>query len=80
MDKDSDAKRILYVMPGSGTDVFLSTALFKSIKKQYPKHDLYVAVKQEMFSMLNGNEHIHKLVPYVDIMNDLLWAEGVGEH
>ena len=80
LDKDSDAKRILYVMPGSGTDVFLSTALFKSIKKQYPKHDLYVAVKQEMFSMLNGNEHIHKLVPYVDIMNDLLWAEGVGEH
>ena len=34
LDKDDEGKRILYVMPQSIGDVFLSTSLFKSIKEQ----------------------------------------------
>lgn len=80
LDKDSKAKRILYVMPENTTDVFLSTSLFKSIKEQYPEHDLYLATKQEFFSMVVGNPYVHKLIPYIPLMNDLFWAEGIKEH
>ena len=64
VDKDDEGKRILYIMPGSSKDVFMSTSLFKSIKEKYPKYNLYVATKPENFSLLWANEFVHKTIPY----------------
>jgi glycosyltransferase involved in cell wall biosynthesis len=80
LSKDDDGKRILYVMPGSLGNVYLSTALFKSIKEQYPGYNLYVAVKPEYAELLLGNPHVHKVLNYVPQMDNLLWLEGSGEH
>jgi len=77
---DDEGERILYVMPTSMGDVFLSTALFKSIKDTYPDHNLYVATEKENFSILNGNPHVHKVIPYFSQMDKLLWLEGCGDH
>ena len=49
LDKDDEGKRLLYCMPESIGDIYLSTSLFKSIKELYPDYNLYVAVKQEYF-------------------------------
>lgn len=80
LDKDDEGKRLLYVIPESIGDVFLSTSLFKSIKEQYPNYNLYVATKQEYFDLLDANPYIHKVIPYVQQMDSLIWLEGAGDH
>ena len=80
LDKNDKGKRLLYVMPESIGDIFLSTSLFENIKKQYPEYNLYVAVKQEYFEILDGNPNIHRLLNYIPQMDQLLWLEGIGDH
>jgi glycosyltransferase involved in cell wall biosynthesis len=80
LDRDDKGKRLLYVMPESIGDIFLSTSLFENIKKQYPEYNLYVAVKQEYFEILDGNPHIHRLLNYIPQMDQLVWLEGYGDH
>ena len=80
LDKDDEGKRILYVIPESIGDVFISTSLFKSIKETYPDYNLYVATKQEFIDLLDGNEYVHKALPYISNMDNQLWLEGQGKH
>ena len=80
LDKNDKGKRILYVMPESIGDIYMSTALFENIKKQYPEHNLYVAVKPEYFDILQGNPFIHKVLQYIPQMDQILWLEGAGDH
>ncbi len=80
LDKDDQGKRIVYVMPDSAVDVFLSTSLFKSIKDKYPDHNLYVATKPEYFKILDGNEYIHKVINYSNQFDNTLFLEGAGNH
>jgi hypothetical protein len=56
------------------------TSLFESLKKVYPKYNLYIATKQEHFDILIGNPYVHKVIPYVPQMDNLMWLEGAGEH
>jgi len=80
LDEDDKGKRLIYVMPESAVDVFLSTALFKSIKVKYPDYNLYVATKPENYHILEGNEYIHKVLPYSPQFDNTLFLEGVGDH
>ena len=79
LDKEDKGKRILYVMPDSPVDVFLSTALFKSIKIKYPEYNLYVATKPENFSILLANENVHATIPYTPQFDNPLHLEGVND-
>ena len=63
--------RLLYVMPGTYGDVFLSTAVVDSIKKQNPTKDIYFAVAPQFASVLDGNPNIFKVIPYADIFNNI---------
>lgn len=80
LGEGSPEDRILYVMPDSIGDIYLSTSLFKSIKKQYPNKKLYVATNPQNFPVLDGNPYIHKVIRYMPQMDQLLWLEGIGEH
>ena len=80
LDKDDKDKRMIYVMPESSVDVFLSTALFKTIKVKYPDYNLYVATKPENYHILEGNEHVHKVIPYNPQFDNTLYLEGAGDH
>jgi len=80
LDKDDYGKRALIVIPESIGDVFMITSLFKSFKETYPNYNLYISTKQEYFDILNGNPFIHKLIPYIPQMDNLLWLEGAGNH
>jgi len=80
LGKDDEGKRLLYVMPHSGTDVFLSTGLFRSIKEQYPDYNLYVATSPNFFEILEANDYVYKVIPYTSQMDDLLWCEGFNDH
>jgi len=65
-------------MPDSIGDVFLSTALFESLKTTYPDYNLYVATNPNNFSVLDGNSFVHKVIPYHQMMDNLLYLEGQG--
>jgi glycosyltransferase involved in cell wall biosynthesis len=80
LDKDDKGKRLLYVMPESIGDVFMSTSLFRSIKELYPEFNLYVATKPENFDILQGNKEVHKVIPWMSEMENQLWLEGHGKH
>tara|TARA_R100000008_G_scaffold67884_1_gene44993 strand:+ start:12444 stop:14369 length:1926 start_codon:yes stop_codon:yes gene_type:complete len=80
LDKDDEGKRMAYVMPSSAVDVFLSTSLFKSIKNKYPNYNLYVVTEPENFHILDGNEYVHKTIPYTPQFDNTLFLEGAGKH
>ena len=80
LDKDDENKRILYVMPKSIGDVYMSTALFKDIKNTFPDYNLYVATEPQNFEILAGNPYIHKVIPYISAMDQLPWLEGTNNH
>jgi glycosyltransferase involved in cell wall biosynthesis len=76
----NDSGRVIYVMPESAGDIFLSTALFKSIKDRYPNFSLYVATKSQYKDILDGNPYIHRWIEYQPIMDNLIWLEGNSQH
>jgi len=80
LDKEDEGKRVLCVMPQSIGDVFLTTSLISNIKKTYPEYNIYYATKQEYFEILDGNPHIHKVIPYSKEMENLAILEGQGKH
>jgi hypothetical protein len=80
LSSDDKGKRILYVMPESQVDVFLSTALFKSIKTKYPDYNLYVCTKSENIPILLGNKYVHATIPYSSQFDNTLHLEGIGEN
>ena len=80
LDKDDKGKRIVYVMPESAVDVFLSTSLLKSIKNKYPDYNLYFATKPEYFCIVEGNEYVHKVIPYSASFDNTVLLEGVGDN
>jgi hypothetical protein len=76
----NDKGRVIYVMPESAGDIFLSTALFKSIKERYPTYSLYVATKSQYKDILDGNPYVHRWVEYHPVMDNLIWLEGNSQH
>lgn len=77
---ESPDNRILFAMPESIGDIYLATSLFKSIKELYPECNLYVAVKDKFMTLLNGNPHVHKVIPWIPELDNLFYAEGIGNH
>lgn len=80
LDKEDEGRRLLFVIPESIGDIYMTTSIFESIKKQYPDHNLYVAVKPEYKDILIANPNVHKILDYIPQMDQLLWLEGVGNH
>lgn len=76
LDKNDKGKRILFVMPQSAGDVFMSTSLLPSIKKLYPDYNIYFATKQEFLEILDCNPFIHKKLIFNPFMENLLTMEG----
>ena len=67
--------RICVVMPRSIGDIIMATSLLEDIQKKYNKL-IYFAALPQYFYILEGNPFIHKVIPYFQEMEDLLWMEG----
>ncbi len=72
-------KRGLMVIKESAGDVAICTALFKSFHAQHPDTDLYVATQPQYTELLAGNEHVHKVLPYIPPMEQELAMIGQGQ-
>lgn len=80
LDPNDSGKRLLVVMPESAGDVYMATSLLPSIKKIYPEYNIYFSCKQEYINILNGNPYIHRIIPFVQQLENLMWLEGAGNH
>lgn len=72
--------RYLFVIKESIGDIFCCTALFKSIKEQYPEHDLYVGCDMQYADLLNLNPYVFKVIPWNPQMDNELIMTGFGDH
>ena len=79
VDDEGGDKRILYIIPRTATEVFLSTSLFSSIAENYKDCNLYVATEIENFEILDGNPYVHKCIPYDPRLDNIFSLEGSGE-
>lgn len=76
---DTQNLKLLFILPESAGDIFLSTSLLESLKELYPESDLYYACKPEFSALLKNNPYIHKVLPYYEIMDSQIAMEGTGD-
>tara|TARA_R110002020_G_scaffold458926_3_gene676760 strand:+ start:1112 stop:1555 length:444 start_codon:yes stop_codon:yes gene_type:complete len=62
------SKKILFAMPQSAGDVFLSTSLFRSMQDTYPGYNIYVATGDQYKSLLDDNPYVYKVLSWHDCM------------
>ena len=78
LEEDS-SKKILFAMPQSAGDVFLSTSLFRSMQDTYPEYNIYVATRLEYTSLLEDNPYVYKVLLWQDCMAAQAMMMGSSE-
>lgn len=70
-------KTILYTMPMSAGDVFISTSIIDSLARKFPEHRIYFATNAQYVPILLDNPQIHKVIQYEPWMQDVPLCELV---
>ncbi len=78
MNPNEEVKRILYCMPETAGDVFLSTGVVMALHKKYPNAKIYFATKKEYFNILEKNPLITKVIEYNEMMLNYRYLETWG--
>lgn len=63
-----DNKKILFAMPQSAGDIFLSTSLFRSMKELYPEYNIYVGTMEQYKALLDDNPYVYKILTWNECM------------
>lgn len=74
----SNRNRILFIVPESAGDIFLSTSLLPSVKETYSEYDIYFSCKPQYSSILKNNPYIKSIIPFESVMLNQLYMEGCG--
>ena len=80
LDKDNGRKRALFVIKESIGDIIACTQLFESFHDKYPNTDLYCACDSKYIEILQGNELVHKFIPYQSFMESEMNCIGAGQN
>ena len=73
-----DDYNILFTMPRSTGDVFISTAVLDGLMKQVPEGSkVYFATSPQYFELLEGNPNIYKVIPWNQTMMQVDVTEKV---
>ena len=76
---NNDKKKLLFIVPESAGDIFLSTSLLPSMSKNYNEYEIYFACKPEYQDILVNNPYITKVLDYLPIMDNQILMEGTGQ-
>lgn len=76
---ESKNKKLLFIVPESAGDIFLSTSLLRSLKEGYDPVDIYFACRPQFKEILKNNPYIKKVLEYQPIMESQIHMEGTGE-
>jgi ADP-heptose:LPS heptosyltransferase/glycosyltransferase involved in cell wall biosynthesis len=73
-----DSFNVIYTMPMSTGDVFISTAVIDGLMKQLPEDaKVYFATNPKYFDLLKGNKNIYKCIPWNQQMASIDLLEEV---
>lgn len=70
-------KTLIYTMPMSAGDVYISTAVVDSLKKKFPDHKLFFATDPKYFPILKDNPNIDVAIPLAPWMTNVPFMETV---
>lgn len=70
-------KTLLYTMPMSAGDVFISTAVVDSLRKKFPEHYIVFATDLKYTDILKGNPDIDAIISWQSWMADVPFCENV---
>jgi hypothetical protein len=70
--------RLLFSVPESAGDIFLSTSLLQSLKNAYPNYNIYFACNKQFFPILKKNPLIYKVIEFMPIMENQVIMEGTA--
>jgi ADP-heptose:LPS heptosyltransferase/glycosyltransferase involved in cell wall biosynthesis len=73
-----DSFNVVYTMPMSTGDVFISTAVLDGLVKSLPEdHKIYFATTEKYAQVLKNNPHVYKVIPWNDTMTNVDMLEKV---
>lgn len=70
-DISGGRKALLYTMPASAGDVYMSTAVVCQLRKKFPDHFIFFATSQKYFSILRENKNIDLVIQYEQWMTNV---------
>lgn len=79
VDQARPNKKLLFCVPESAGDIFLSTSLLPSLQNNYPEFDIYFACKSQYADILKGNPYIYKVLDYQPVMDTSHLMEGFAD-
>lgn len=80
IDKERKNKRLLFAIKESAGDILICTGLLKDLKKKYGGDtDIYFMTQEKYFDIIQGNEYIHKIIPWFEPMAQEMIAIGAGK-
>lgn len=74
---ESNQKSLLYTMPMSGGDVFISTGVVKALRKKFPHHKIFFATQQKYASIIQGNTDVDAVIGFADWMSNIPFCEEI---
>lgn len=78
---DNGNKRLLYIMPKSLGDCYMSLSVLDSIKNTYKNGwDIYVSTEPKYFEVFAHLDYVKNLIPYEKWMDEYGPLEGVGSN
>ena len=77
--KNNQKKKLLFIVPESAGDIFLSTSLLRSLSENYPDYDIYFSCKPEYKDLLKNNPFITNVIDYQPCMDNQIIMEGTGD-
>jgi len=79
LSEDDEGERVLLISPRNPRGAFIATSLLKSIKELNKNHNLYVACEKTNACFFEGNEYVHKIIPFTNEMQNPQWVKGLVE-
>lgn len=78
----TNKKRLLYIMPASNGDCYISRAVLEGLKEVYSldEWDFYVATQPQYFEVFRDLDYISNIIPYHPIMDNYKEMEGIKDH
>jgi|TARA_R100000231_G_C5329155_1_gene165801 glycosyltransferase involved in cell wall biosynthesis len=80
LDDEGVENRIAVVLPESAGDLLILNSLMENLKSLYPDKNIYVFTKPQFYQMIEDNPSVHRLLPYQQQVENLLFLEGRGDH
>lgn len=74
---EPDRPRLLYTMPMSAGDVYISTAVVNSLRKKFPDHAIFFATDPKYGDILRDNSDIDHVIGWEPWMQDVPFLEGL---